>query len=70
MVQANPKKKALTKVVLLGDMAVGKTTLINKFTTGGGSTSATVGTDFKQKQITIDNVDLNMQIWDTAGQER
>lgn len=47
MVQANPKKKALTKVVLLGDINVGKTTLINKFTTGSASTGATVGTDFK-----------------------
>jgi len=67
MVQANPKKKALTKVVLLGDIAVGKTTLINKFTTGNSSASATVGTDFKSKQIVVNNTDLTMQIWDTAG---
>ena len=48
-------KKFLTKVVLLGDADVGKTSLINNFATGSaGQTNATVGTDFKSKQITID----------------
>eukprot|EP00806_Schmidingerella_arcuata_P002455 Macronucleus_3218.p1 GENE.Macronucleus_3218~~Macronucleus_3218.p1 ORF type:complete len:220 (+),score=79.17 Macronucleus_3218:1-660(+) len=66
-----PQKKALTKVVLLGDINVGKTTLINRFTTGSaGSTSVTVGTDFKSKQITVNNTKVTMQIWDTAGQEK
>ena len=71
MVQANPMKKAVAKVVLLGDMSVGKTTLINKFATGNaGNASATIGTDFKTKQLTVNNTNLTMQIWDTAGQER
>ena len=71
MVQANPMKKAVAKVVLLGDMSVGKTTLINKFATGNaGNASATIGTDFKTKQLTVNNTNLTMQIWDTAGQEK
>ena len=64
------KKKAFVKVVLLGDINVGKTTLINKFTQTSESAKATVGTDFKQKLISIDNTNLTMQMWDTAGQER
>ena len=71
MVQADPRKKAVAKVVLLGDMAVGKTTLINKFVDGDGAANpkATVGTDFRQKQLKMSNTDMTMQIWDTAGQE-
>jgi len=61
----------LAKVVLLGDINVGKTTLINQFASGdGGKTQATVGTDFKSKTITIDGTQVNLQIWDTAGQEK
>jgi GTPase SAR1 family protein len=34
------------KIVLLGDSGVGKTTLINMFTTGKGAANATVATEF------------------------
>ena len=71
MVQANAKKKFLAKVVLLGDINVGKTSLINKFVSGNaGSTQATVGNDFKSKTITINDSNVTLQMWDTAGQER
>jgi len=44
------KKKFFAKVVLLGDINVGKTTLINRFTTGvSTNTQATIGSDFKTK---------------------
>ena len=64
------KKKAFVKVVLLGEMNIGKTTLINKFTQNFESSKATFGLDFKQKLISVDNTDLTMEMWDTAGQER
>ena len=49
-----PKKKFLAKVVLLGDVNVGKTTLINKFTDdNAGASKPTVGTDFKSKTMTV-----------------
>jgi GTPase SAR1 family protein len=31
---------------------------------------ATIGVDFKFKQITLNDKIMKMQIWDTAGQER
>ena len=71
MVDSNPKKKFLAKVVLLGDVDVGKTTLINQFASGNaGNTAATVGTDFKSKQIDVGDTKVTLQLWDTAGQEK
>lgn len=60
MVEAH-QKKFLTKVVLLGDSDVGKTSLINNFSSGSsGNTSATVGTDFKSKTITVDGKQVTL----------
>jgi small GTP-binding protein len=70
-------KKTL-KIVILGDSGVGKTSLMNRYSTGKftGQYKATIGADF----LSRDNVvvtDLfgqrhlvTLQIWDTAGQER
>lgn len=48
-------KKHLSKVVLLGDLGVGKTTLIQKFVDPEGtqSTAATVGGDMKKKEVKV-----------------
>ena len=66
-------KKAFTKLILLGDVNVGKTTLINKFAKdpkAAGVPSATVGVDFVKKEMRIGNTDVTIQLWDTAGQEK
>ena len=70
MVQAT--KKTFTKIVLLGDMGVGKTTLLQSFISAGAgaSTNSTVGTDFKQKELKVGNTMVTLQVWDTAGQEQ
>ena len=62
-------KKAFTKLILLGDVGVGKTTLINKFAkdSKAGPPSATVGVDFVKKEMRIGNKDVTIQLWDTAG---
>ena len=61
MVESNPKKKFLAKVVLLGDVNVGKTTLINQFASGNaGNSQATVGTDFKSKQIDVGDTKVTL----------
>ena len=65
-------RKAFTKLICLGDVGVGKTTLINKFAKDpkAGAPSATVGVDFLKKEMRINNIDVTIQLWDTAGQEK
>jgi GTPase SAR1 family protein len=46
-----PLKKVLSKVILLGDMNVGKTTLLNNYTAVKVAAKATIGPDFKKKDI-------------------
>ncbi|XP_072233464.1 EF-hand calcium-binding domain-containing protein 4B [Leuresthes tenuis] len=62
----------LFKVVLVGNSSVGKTSLLRSFCEGRfhPSTTATVGIDYSVKTITLDNMQIAMQLWDTAGQER
>ena len=64
------EKKVLSKVVLLGDMGVGKTTLLNSFMGSGQAAKATVGSDFRKKDIKVGNTTNTLQVWDTAGQEQ
>ncbi|XP_077356851.1 EF-hand calcium-binding domain-containing protein 4B isoform X2 [Festucalex cinctus] len=62
----------LFKVVLVGNSSVGKTSLLRSFCEGHfhPSTTATVGIDFSVKTLTLNNMQIAMQLWDTAGQER
>ena len=60
------------KILLVGDLNVGKTSLLMRYTenTFTYDTVSTIGVDFKQKKIFYDNEQYNLQIWDTAGHER
>uniref|UniRef100_A0A8C6TLZ3 Calcium release activated channel regulator 2Ab n=1 Tax=Neogobius melanostomus TaxID=47308 RepID=A0A8C6TLZ3_9GOBI len=62
----------LFKVVLVGNSSVGKTSLLCSFCEGRfhPTTTATVGIDYSVKTLTLDNMQIAMQLWDTAGQER
>ncbi|KAI8817982.1 uncharacterized protein EV422DRAFT_574449 [Fimicolochytrium jonesii] len=65
--------KETLKVVILGDGAVGKTSLRNQFVHKRFAMAykATIGSDFASKEVeTQDGRKVSMQIWDTAGQER
>eukprot|EP00920_Eleutheroschizon_duboscqi_P037033 GHVT01088747.1.p1 GENE.GHVT01088747.1~~GHVT01088747.1.p1 ORF type:complete len:123 (+),score=2.84 GHVT01088747.1:337-705(+) len=66
------KKRALLKVIILGDSGVGKTSLMNQYVNKKFSTQykATIGADFLTKDVVIGDKDVTLQIWDTAGQER
>ncbi|VDN07859.1 unnamed protein product [Thelazia callipaeda] len=66
------RKKALLKVIILGDSGVGKTSLMNQYVNKKFSNQykATIGADFLTKDITVGDRTVTMQIWDTAGQER
>ncbi|CAF1144826.1 unnamed protein product [Adineta steineri] len=58
------------KVLLLGDTLVGKTSL-QRFIAGKDfrtDIGATIGVDFVNKIIPVEQSKINLQIWDTAGQ--
>ncbi|XP_044754845.1 ras-related protein Rab-37-like isoform X2 [Coccinella septempunctata] len=62
-----------SKIMLLGDSGVGKTCLLTQFRDGhflSGNYIATIGVDFRNKIVTVDQTRIKLQIWDTAGQER
>lgn len=61
-----------TKIVLLGDQSVGKTSLITRFMydTFDNTYQATIGIDFLSKTMYLEDRTVRLQLWDTAGQER
>ncbi|CAJ0938006.1 unnamed protein product, partial [Mesorhabditis belari] len=60
-------------VMLLGDSCTGKTCLLIRFKDGtflNNNFISTVGIDYRNKLVQIDQSKVKLQIWDTAGQER
>ncbi|XP_056310992.1 ras-related protein Rab-19-like isoform X1 [Danio aesculapii] len=62
----------LFKIILIGDSNVGKTSLVQSFSTGLFSQRQhnTIGVDFTVRTLNLDGRRVKMQVWDTAGQER
>ena len=60
------------KILVIGDGAVGKTSIATRYTTGGFKEShlMTVGANFMLKTLNIDGKSVKLSIWDTAGQEK
>ncbi|XP_044271690.1 ras-related protein Rab-34-like [Tribolium madens] len=60
------------KVIILGDLCVGKTSLLNRFSHKifDSNYRTTIGVDFHSEQVNILGIPYYLQIWDTAGQER
>lgn len=60
------------KIVLLGDMGVGKTCISIRYAYGKFSSTheATIGGCFLTKDEELDDRITMFEIWDTAGQER
>ena len=61
------------KIIVLGDIAVGKTSLIGRYITNTFSDQykSSIGCELKQKTVDIDkDMQAKLQIWDTAGEER
>jgi len=77
-VDLNPNENSTTiqsfdsKIVLLGDSGVGKTSIALRFVKEmfPENPNSTVGATFLTKRILVDNIKIKLQIWDTAGQER
>ncbi|KAK4491387.1 hypothetical protein RD792_002130 [Penstemon davidsonii] len=66
------RRRALLKVIILGDSGVGKTSLMNQYVNKKFSNQykATIGADFLTKEVQFEDRLFTLQIWDTAGQER
>lgn len=62
----------LFKLLLIGDAAVGKSSIMLRFCDDGFDPliNSTIGVDFKVKLIDSRGKRVKMTIWDTAGQER
>lgn len=60
------------KILILGEVGVGKTSLKIRYTEDNfyHDTKANSGIDYKIKYIKIDNEPTKLSIWDTAGSER
>ena len=66
------KQNTSTKVVLLGETMVGKTSIVNVYTAGKyiPETTPTVGACFQIQKVVHEGKTVRLNIWDTAGQER
>ncbi|KAM3285478.1 ras-related protein RHN1 [Capsicum chacoense] len=60
------------KLVLLGDMGAGKSSLVIRFVKGQflEFQESTIGAAFFSSTVAVNNATVKFEIWDTAGQER
>ena len=67
-----PNAEIRIKLLIIGDSAVGKTSMLLKYTDNFFPEShlATIGVEFKTKEVEYNGYKIELQIWDTAGQER
>ncbi|KAL7536234.1 hypothetical protein ACHAXR_007009 [Thalassiosira sp. AJA248-18] len=62
----------LFKLLMIGDAAVGKSSMLIRFTDDAFDEhiQSTIGVDFKVKHLELNNKRIKLTVWDTAGQER
>ena len=67
-----PDYEYLFKILLIGDNAVGKSSLLLRFAenTFTDTLISSIGGDFKERFLDVDGTRVKLQLWDTAGQER
>ena len=62
----------LFKIILIGDWGVGKSNILLRITQDAfdAESRTTIGVEFSQKVMNINQQKIVVQIWDTAGQDR
>ncbi|KAF2198184.1 ras-domain-containing protein [Delitschia confertaspora ATCC 74209] len=67
-----PKPSSSVKLVLLGEAAVGKSSLVMRFVNNDfqENKEPTIGAAFLTQKCTLPSRTIKFEIWDTAGQER
>lgn len=63
------RKEHLFKVLVIGDLGVGKTSIIRRYVHQAYSNNyrATIGVDFAMKVLNWDSETVRLQLWDIAG---
>jgi len=72
MSEGGPKPSSSVKLVLLGEAAVGKSSLVLRFVNDDfqENKEPTIGAAFLTQKCNLPNRTIKFEIWDTAGQER
>jgi small GTP-binding protein len=60
------------KIVLIGAASSGKTSLVNRLVNDRfqQTTEATIGASFVSKVLSVNNIDIKLDLWDTGGTEK
>lgn len=60
------------KLLVIGDMGVGKTSLVNRYVLGSYRFDyrGTVGVQLARRSVRIDNTLVTLEFWDLSGQDR
>ena len=66
------ENNVVLKIILIGDTSVGKTSLLLTYSGGNFEDNyiSTIGVDYKEKLIVVNNYKVKLKIMDTCGQER
>ena len=69
---ATPTRRKIFKIVIIGEAAVGKTSLVKKFCEGSflEGYKTTIGSDFYVKNFNIEDINVSLSLWDLAGEHR
>ena len=67
-----PQFDYLLKYITVGDLCVGKSNLLLRYSTGEfrSEYNSITGFESTAKNVNIDNLVYRIQLWDTGGQER
>ena len=71
-IQPEKEKIKTLKIMIIGEAAVGKSSLMYRYTMNSFSLTmlGTAGIDFKKKQVTVEDIKYNIILYDTAGHDR
>ncbi|KTG34347.1 hypothetical protein cypCar_00033729 [Cyprinus carpio] len=71
MLEEDMNIEVAIKVVVVGNGAVGKSSMIQRYCKGifTKDYKKTIGVDFLERQIIVNGEDVRLMLWDTAGQE-
>ena len=60
------------KVALIGEVGVGKSSIVSRFTKNifDAKKESTSGANYCKKDVEVNNQKISLDIWDTAGQEK